>query len=119
MINENSFDKDTVDIFTCDEEHLLNSVYFVKWIRKAASYLRHLFPEPIRICIVIDNATLYNELCDEAEPLKRSWRKVQVERWLNQHKVKFHESMKKLQLLELAFHNLPSKKFKSDEAAAV
>ena len=117
-INENGFDKDTVDIFTFDEEHSLNSVYFVKWIRKAASHLRHPFPEPIRICIVIDNATWHNELCDETKLPKRSWRKVQVEKWLNQHKVKFHESMKKSQLLEPAFHNLPPKKFKTDEAAA-
>ena len=29
MITENSFNEDTVDIFTCDEEHSLNSIYFV------------------------------------------------------------------------------------------
>ena len=67
---------------------------------------------------MIDNATWHNELSDEAKPPKRSWRRVQIEKWLDQHEVKFHDSMKKSQLLELAFRNLPPKKFKTNEAAA-
>lgn len=118
MINEHGFDTESFEIFTCDEEHSMNSVTFIKWIRKAASYLRRRHPEPIRICIVIDNATWHNELCDDVKPPKRSWRKAQVEKWLDEHKIKFDVSMKKAQLLELSFANVPPKKFKTNEAAA-
>ena len=73
IINENDFDKDIVEIFTFDKEHSLNRVYFANWIRTIASHWHHLYLEPsIRICIVIDNSTWYNRLCDEPTPFKRS-----------------------------------------------
>lgn len=118
MINEHGFDKETTDIFTCDEEHSMNSTHFVHWIRHAASLLRRRHPEPRRICIVIDNATWHNELCDNVKPPKRSWRKIQVQEWLDQHEINYDSSMTKAQLLELAFANVPPKKFKTNEAAA-
>ena len=42
MINEAGFHKESVDIFTCDEEHSMNSIHFTEWVEKAASYLRFL-----------------------------------------------------------------------------
>ena len=72
MINEAGFDKESVDIFTCDEEHSMNSTHFTKRVKKVASYLRFLHGLIPRIAIIIDNATWHNELVDETESPKRS-----------------------------------------------
>ena len=78
MINEAGFRKESVDIFTCDEEHSMNSTHFTEWVEKAASYLPFLHGPIPRIVIIIDNATWHNELVDEIEPPKRSWHRDQL-----------------------------------------
>ena len=76
MIDEHGFDKDSVDIFDCDTDHLMNSDHFVQWIEGAVFGLRKKFGPSRRIPIVIDNATGHNELTDSTKPPKCSWRKI-------------------------------------------
>ena len=57
MINKAGFQKKSVDIFTCDEEHSMNSTHFTEWVEKTASYLRFLHGPISRIAIIIDNVT--------------------------------------------------------------
>ena len=78
MINEASFYKESVDIFTCDEKHSMNSTHFTEWVEKSASYLRFLHRPIPGIAIIIDNATWHNELVDETEPPRRSWYRDQL-----------------------------------------
>lgn len=118
IVSEQGLDKHTVDIFRCDEEHAMNSNHFIEWLHKTAAHLRICHPEPTRICIIIDNATWHCELCDDVKPPKRSWRKDSVKQWLQQRKIKFDRLMTKAQLLELAFANVPPKKFKSNTVAS-
>lgn len=118
MINSHGVDIDTVDIFSCDEDHSMNSSHFIEWLRKAAAHLRQQYSGSTRICIVLDNARWHNELCDDAKPAKRSWRKNQIQQWLQQRKIKYETSQKKAQLFELAIANAPPKKFKTNVVAA-
>ena len=53
MNNETGFHKESVDIFTCDEDHSMNSTHFIDWIEKAASYLLFLRSAIPRIAIII------------------------------------------------------------------
>jgi hypothetical protein len=117
MINENGFHKESVDIFTCDEDHSMNSIHFINWVEKAASHLRFLHGPTARIAIIIDNATWHNELIDEAKPPKRSWRKDQLQQWLDEHMLKYDANLKKAELLEIAFSHVPPKRYKTNAAA--
>jgi hypothetical protein len=56
MINNHGVDTDTIDIFVCDEDHTMNSSYFIEWLRKAAEHLRRQYCDSTRICIVLYNA---------------------------------------------------------------
>ena len=78
MINKVDFYKESVDIFTCDEEHSMYSTHFTEWVEKAAAYLRFLHGSIARIAIIVDNASWHNELVDETEPPKRSWHMDQL-----------------------------------------
>ena len=117
MIDENGFDYDSIDVFECDADHSMNSRHFVNWMERAAFNLRKSFGPNRRICIVIDNATWHNELTDETKPPKRSWRKLEVEAWLREHRIEFDVDFKKSELLDRAFNDLPPRKFKVDEVA--
>ena len=110
MINEVGFHKESVNIFTCDEEHSMNSTHFTEWVEKAASYLRFLNGSIPRIAIVIDNATWHNELVDETELPKRLWRKDQLQKWLEEHGIIYDTKLKKAELLEIAPANVPPKR---------
>ncbi|CAF2733820.1 unnamed protein product [Rotaria sp. Silwood2] len=118
MINNHAIDIDTIDTFVCDEDHTMNSSHFIEWLRKAAEHLRRKYCNSTRICIVLDNARWHNELCDDAKPPKRSWRKSEIEQWLRKRKIKYEICQKKAQLFELAIANAPPKKFKADVVAA-
>jgi hypothetical protein len=52
-------------------------------------------------------------------PPKRSWRKELISDWLRSHRISIPEKATKAVLLELAFDNLPEKRYIVDEAAAV
>ena len=107
MIDENGFDNDSIDIFNCDNNHSMNSDYFVQWIERAAFGLRKKFGPSRRVLIVIDNATRHNEFTDSTKPPKCSWRKDQVQTCLREHNIDFNIDLKKSELLQLAFVNLP------------
>ncbi|CAF1368923.1 unnamed protein product [Didymodactylos carnosus] len=117
MINETGFHKDTVDIFTSDVDHSMNSARFIEWIGFAASHLRLYHGLTARIAIIIDNAAWHNELTEESKPPKRSWRKEQIQQWLTEHKVTFDPKLTKAELLETAFHHVPPKQYKTNVAA--
>ena len=114
MNDENGFDNDLIDIFDCDTNHLMNSDHFVQWIERAAFGLRKKFGSSRRIPIVIDNATGHNELTDSTKPPKCSRRKDQVQTCLHEHNIDFNIDLKKSELLQLAFVNLPRKEYKVD-----
>ena len=119
MINKADFYKESVDIFTCDEEHSMNSTHFTEWVEKPASYLRFLYGPILRIAIIIDNATWHNELVNETEPPKRSWLKDQLQKWLEEHGIIYDTKLKKAELLEIASANVPSKRYKTNAVANV
>ena len=95
-----------------------NSTHFIEWISLAASHLRLKHGSQARIAIVIDNATWHNKLTKDTIPPKRSWRKSILQRWLINRKISFNLACTKDELLELAFNNLPAKKYLTDVAAA-
>ena len=68
--------------------------------------------------LILDNATWHNRLTEETMPPKRSWRKQLIIDWLHRHDLRFSENMTKAELLELAFDNLPPKRYVVDEVAA-
>ena len=114
MMDENGFDNDSINIFDCDTNHLMNSDHFVQWIEGAAFDLRKKFGPSRRILIVIDNATGHNELTDSTKPLKCSWSKDQVQTCLREHNIDFNIDLKKSELFQLAFVDLPRKEYKVD-----
>ena len=95
-----------------------NSTHFVEWISLAASQLRLKHGSQARIVIVIDNTTWHNKLTGDTTPPKRSWRKSILQRSLINRKISFNLACTKAELLELAFNNLPAKKYLTDVAAA-
>lgn len=68
--------------------------------------------------LVLDNATWHNRLTEETKPPKRSWRKQLIIDWLDRHDLPFSNNMTKAELLEVAFDNLPPKRYVVDEVAA-
>jgi hypothetical protein len=50
-------------------------------------------------------------------PPKRAWRKELITEWLKRHRVSVPTKATKAELLELAFNNLPRKRYVVDEAA--
>ena len=70
MIDENRLDNGSIDIFDSDTDRPMNSDYFVQWIERAAFGLRKKFGPSRRIYIVVDNATLHNELTDSTEAVR-------------------------------------------------
>ena len=110
MIDENGFLNNSIDIFDCDTNHPMNSDHFVQWIEGAAFGLRKKFGSSRRISIVMDNAPGHNELTDSTKPPKFSWRKDQVQTCLREHNIDFNIDLKKSELLQLAFVNLPPKR---------
>ena len=114
MMDENGFDNDSIDIYDCATDHSMNSDHFVQWTKRAAFGLQKKFGPSCRIPIVIDNATGHNELTDSTKPSKYSWRKDQVQTCLREHNIDFNIDLKKRELLQLAFVNLPRKEYKLD-----
>lgn len=51
-------------------------------------------------------------------PPKRSWKKQLIVNWLDKQELPFTNSMTKAELLEIAFDNLPLKRYIVDEVAA-
>ena len=67
--------------------------------------------EKANIAMVIDNAPWHNVLIPASIVPKRSWRKGQIEEWLNDHHVPFDNRSVKAELLELAIANAPPKEY--------
>ena len=97
----------------------MNSTHFTKWVKKAASYLRFLQDSIPHIATIIDNAAWHNELVDETEPPKRSWRKDQLQKWLEEHGIIYDTKLKKDELLEIVSANVPPKCYKTNAVTNV
>ena len=67
--------------------------------------------------LVLDNATWHNRLTEDTTPPKRSWRKELITDWLKRHSISIPIKATKAILLQLAFANLPEKRYVVDEAA--
>ncbi|CAF0826258.1 unnamed protein product [Didymodactylos carnosus] len=52
-------------------------------------------------------------------PPKRAWNKQIIIQWLNFHQLNYSNSATKAELLEIAFENVPAKKYLVDEAAQI
>lgn len=72
----------------------------------------------VTIWLILDNATGHNRLTQETTPPKRAWRKQLIIDWLDRHDLPSSDKMTKAELLELAFDNLPPKRYVVDEVAA-
>ncbi|CAF4321303.1 unnamed protein product [Didymodactylos carnosus] len=105
------------DVRTCDSDHAMNSDHFHKWIRDAAGRLRINHGAGSIIATIIDNATWHNVLCDDAKPPKRAWRKDQLQQWLDNHRIQWVPRLSKAELLQLAFENVPPKRYVSNAIA--
>ena len=70
------------------------------------------------IWLILDNATWHNRLTEKTTPSKRAWRKQLIIDWLDRHDLPFSDKMTKAELLELAFDNLPPRRYVVDEVAA-
>lgn len=97
----------------------MNSDDFVNWMEPTAFNLRRKFGPNCCICIVIDNAIWHSELTDETKPPKRSWRESEVQAWLQKHAIGFSDDLRKSEILQLAFDNLPPKEFRVDAMAEI
>ncbi|CAF4571633.1 unnamed protein product, partial [Rotaria sp. Silwood2] len=69
------------------------------------------------ITIIIDNASWHREVTDDTKPPQRSWRKQMTANWLDDHNILYVDDISKAELLQLAYENLPKKKYKVDEEA--
>ena len=63
------------------------------------------------IAMVIDNAPRRNTRTSASIVPKGSWRKGQIEEWLNDHHVLFDNCSVKAELLELGIANAPPKEY--------
>ena len=72
----------------------------------------------IKVVIVFDNATWRNRRTGKTTPPKRSWRKELIIEWHRRHNVPLLAKATKAELMELAFSNLPEKRYVTDELAA-
>ncbi|CAF1574492.1 unnamed protein product [Didymodactylos carnosus] len=61
----------------------------------------------------------HNELTDYAKSPKRSWRKYQLQKWLDEHNIRYDVKLKKIELLEIAFAHVPPKRYKTNTAVNV
>jgi len=113
----------------------MDSNHFIAWIDRTSSIIRkeldktnhsiHL-PHSIHsflgkgatVTLILDNATWHNRLTEEKMPPKRLWKKQMIINWLDKHDLPFSDNMTKAELLELAFDNLPPKRYVVDEVAA-
>jgi hypothetical protein len=70
-----------------------------------------------KVFLVLDNATWHSRLTEDTMPPKRSWRKELIIDWLRRHRVSIPIKATKAELLQLAFANLPEKRYVVDEVA--
>ncbi|CAF5017788.1 unnamed protein product, partial [Rotaria sp. Silwood1] len=118
LISPEGYHLESVDIFACSEDHNMNSERFIKWITDTSIKLRIQHGDKDRIALVLDNAPWHNVLTPESVVPKRSWCKKDIQKWLEDHNLKFNDHAVKAELLELAVKNATPKEFKTDVAAA-
>ncbi|CAF0779758.1 unnamed protein product [Rotaria sordida] len=104
-------------MFKCDQEQSMDSKHFIYWIGQTCSKLRKEFGKSRAITIIIDNAPWHREVTDDTKSPLRSWRKQMIADWLHDHDISYAKDISKAELLELAYENLPEKKYKVEEEA--
>jgi hypothetical protein len=108
LLSNSDFHLPSVDIFECDENHIV--------------YLPHsihpFLGKDATVNLILDNATWHNRLTEETMPPKRSWKKQLIMNWLDKHDLPFTDNMTKAELFQVAFNNLPSKRYVVGEVAA-
>jgi hypothetical protein len=135
LLSDSGFHLPSIDIFESDQNHNMDSERFLNWIEQTSCRLRRqlgnsFHPNKVvkindlsigpsaKVVIVLDNATWHNRLTDETSPPKRSWRKELIIEWLRRHNIPLPVKATKAELIELAFSNLPQKRYMTDELAA-
>ncbi|CAF4265092.1 unnamed protein product, partial [Rotaria sp. Silwood2] len=71
------------------------------------------------ITIIIDNASWHREVTDDTKPPQCLWGKQMIVNWLDDHNILYVDDISKAELLQLAYENLPKKKYKVDEEAKI
>jgi hypothetical protein len=101
----------------------MDSEHFVRWVDQTSSLLRKqlgnypFLGNHTKVFLVLDNATWHNRLTEDTMPPKRSWRKELIIDWLKRNRVSIPIKATKAVLLQIAFANLPEKRYVVDEVA--
>jgi hypothetical protein len=131
LIDVNGYHIPSVDIWTCTEDHNMDSTHFLMWLDSTCATLREeigklthfelcfslmisdafFLGEKKRIAICLDNATWHNKLTEESVIPKRASTKAEIQQWLKDRKINFSEKFIKAQLLELVGANCPPKEY--------
>ncbi|CAF5017304.1 unnamed protein product, partial [Rotaria sp. Silwood1] len=114
LIDVKGYHIPSVDIWTCTEEHNMDSTHFLTWLDSTCATLREEIGEKERIAICLDNATWHNKLTEESVIPKRASTKGEIQQWLKDRKINFSEKFVKAQLLQLVGANCPPKEYISD-----
>ncbi|CAF1352201.1 unnamed protein product [Rotaria sordida] len=117
LISVKGYHIPSVDIWSCTEEHNMDSTHFLSWLDSTCATLRDEIDEKGRIAICLDNATWHNTLTKESIIPKRSSTKGEIQKWLQDRKIHFPEKFVKAQLLQLVCANCPRKEYMSDRIA--
>ena len=134
-MSDSGFHIPSIDIFESDQNHNMDSEHFLNWIEQTSCLLRRQLGNsfllnrvverndvsvgPVtKVAMVLDNATWHNRLTDDTTPPKRSWHKELIIEWLRRHNVSLPVKATKAELIELAFSNLPEKRYVTDELVA-
>ncbi|CAF4548457.1 unnamed protein product, partial [Didymodactylos carnosus] len=114
LISVKGYHIPSVDIWSCTEEHNMDSTHFLSWLDSTCATLRG---EKERIAISLDNATWHNKLTEESTIPKRSSTKGKIQKWLQDRKINFPQKFVKARLLQLVCTNCPPKEYMSDRIA--
>ncbi|CAF4194494.1 unnamed protein product [Rotaria sordida] len=117
LISVKGYPVPSVDIWSCTEEHNMDSTHFLSWLDSTCATLRDEISEKGRTAICLDNATWHNTLTKESIIPKRSSTKGEIQKWLQDRKIHFPEKFVKAQLLQLVCANCPRKEYMSDRIA--
>ncbi|CAF3142132.1 unnamed protein product [Rotaria sp. Silwood2] len=117
LISVKGYHIPSVDIWSCTEEHNMDSTHFLSWLDSTCATLRDEIGEKGRIAVCLDNATWHNTLTKESIIPKRSSTKGEIQKWLQDRKIHFPEKFVKAQLLQLVCANCPRKEYMSDRIA--
>ncbi|CAF1293209.1 unnamed protein product [Adineta ricciae] len=79
LIDVSGYHIPSVDIWTCTEDHNMDSTHFITWLDSTCATLREEIGKIERITICLDNATWHNKLTNESVIPKRASPKGEIQ----------------------------------------